>query len=131
MAIRINELLALRSELTRAMFSMVVAGRRNLMFFPAKKAVDECWEVVLIICQGISGHCPPFFHLSPFYCLCVPPFLVPLSVFLARKFRFHESLFLDKNLNQSCFLDKIFNQIDSLILYLIIFILWVGGSGSG
>ncbi len=47
MAIRINELLALRSELTRVMFSMVVAGRRNLMFFfPAKKAVDERWEVV-------------------------------------------------------------------------------------
>jgi hypothetical protein len=38
MAIRINELLALRSELTQVMFSMVVAGRRNLMFFsPPKK----------------------------------------------------------------------------------------------
>jgi hypothetical protein len=38
MAIRVNELLALRGELTRVMFSMVVAGRRNLMFiFPPKK----------------------------------------------------------------------------------------------
>ncbi len=47
MAIRINESLALWSELTRVMFSMVVAGRRNLMFFfSAKKAVDERWEVV-------------------------------------------------------------------------------------
>jgi hypothetical protein len=48
---------------------------------------------------------------------------VPLSEFFARKFHLHESLFLDKNLNQSRFLDKISNQIDSLILYLIIFIL--------
>jgi hypothetical protein len=46
-AIRINESLALRSELTRVMSSMVVAGRRNLMFFSAKKAVDERWEVVM------------------------------------------------------------------------------------
>ncbi len=47
MAIRINELLALRSELSRVMFFMVVAGRRNLMFFfPPKKTVDERWEVV-------------------------------------------------------------------------------------
>jgi hypothetical protein len=28
------------------MLSMVVAGRRNLMFFFAKKAEDERWEVV-------------------------------------------------------------------------------------
>ncbi len=46
MAIRINELLALRSELTRVMFSMVAAGRRNLMAFSRQKAVDERWEVV-------------------------------------------------------------------------------------
>jgi hypothetical protein len=37
MAIRINELLALRSELTQVMLSMVVAGRRNLMFFFSPK----------------------------------------------------------------------------------------------
>ncbi len=78
---------------------------------------------VPIICQGISGRRAPFFHLSPFFCLCVPPFLVPLSIFFTQKFCLHESLFLDKNLNQSRFLDKISNQIDSLILYLIIFIL--------
>ncbi len=48
MAIRINELLALRSELTRVMFSLVVARRRNLMFFfSTKKAIDERWEVVM------------------------------------------------------------------------------------
>jgi hypothetical protein len=58
-----------------------------------------------------------------FFRLCVLPFLVPLSVFFKQKFCLHESLFLDKNLNQSCFLDIISNQIDSLILYLIIFIL--------
>jgi hypothetical protein len=37
MAIRINELLALQSELTRVMLSMVVVGRRNLMIFLQKK----------------------------------------------------------------------------------------------
>jgi hypothetical protein len=38
MAIRIDELLGLRNKLARAMFSMVVAGRRNLVFFfPPKK----------------------------------------------------------------------------------------------
>ncbi len=46
MAIRIDESLALRSKLTRAMFSSVAAGKRNLIFFPAKKAADERWEVV-------------------------------------------------------------------------------------
>jgi hypothetical protein len=47
MAIIINELLALRSELMQVMLSMVMVGRRNLMFFFfAKKAVDERWEVV-------------------------------------------------------------------------------------
>ncbi len=64
-----------------------------------------------------------FQFIAIFFCLCVPPFLVPLSVFFARKFCLHESLFLDKKSNQSRFLDKISNQIDSLILYLIIFIL--------
>jgi hypothetical protein len=64
-----------------------------------------------------------FPSIAIFFCLCVPPFLVPLSIFFARKFYLHESLFLDKNSNQSCFLDKISNQIDSLILYLIIIIL--------
>ena len=53
---------------------------------------------------------------------------MPLSVFFPRKFHLHESLFLNKNLNQSRFLDKISNQIDSLILYLIIFILCDGSS---
>jgi hypothetical protein len=43
---------------------------------------------------------------------------VPLSIFLARKFRLLESLFLNKNSN----------QIDSLILNLIIFILCDGSS---
>jgi hypothetical protein len=38
MAIRINELLSLQSELTRVMLSMVVAGRRNLMFFFRQKS---------------------------------------------------------------------------------------------
>jgi hypothetical protein len=78
-----------------------------------------------------SDYLPRHFWLSPsiypsiaiFFCLCVPPFLVPLSVFFAQKFCLHESLFLDKKLNQSCFLNKISNQIDLLILYLIIFIL--------
>jgi hypothetical protein len=38
MAIRIDESLALRSKLTRAMFSSVAAGKRNLIFFfPPKK----------------------------------------------------------------------------------------------
>jgi hypothetical protein len=38
MAIRIDESLGLRNKLARVMFSMVVAGRRNLMFFfPQKK----------------------------------------------------------------------------------------------
>jgi hypothetical protein len=77
-----------------------------------------------------SDYLPRHFWPSPsifpfiaiFFCLCVPPFLVPLSVFFAQKFCLHESLFLDKKLNQSCFLDKISNQIDSLILYLIVFI---------
>ena len=41
-----------------------------------------------------------------------------LSIFFARKFCLLESLFLDKNSN----------QIDSLILNLIIFILWDGSS---
>jgi hypothetical protein len=54
--------------------------------------------------------------------------LVPLSVFFARKLPLPESLFLDKKLNQSLFLDKNSNQIDSLILYLIIFILCNGSS---
>ncbi len=43
---------------------------------------------------------------------------MPLSVFFARKFRLFECLFLDKNSN----------QIDSLILNLIIFILGDGSS---
>ncbi len=38
MAIRFNELLALRSKLTRAMCSSVVAGRRNLIFFSCQKS---------------------------------------------------------------------------------------------
>jgi hypothetical protein len=46
MAIRINESLALWSELTQVMLSMVVARRRNLIFFSAKKDVDERWEVM-------------------------------------------------------------------------------------
>ncbi len=37
------------------MFSMVVAGKSNLMFFSAKKAVDEGWKVVVppkkILCR--------------------------------------------------------------------------------
>ena len=43
---------------------------------------------------------------------------MPLSVFFARKIRLPESLFLNENSN----------QIDSLILYLIIFILCDGSS---
>jgi hypothetical protein len=54
--------------------------------------------------------------------------LVPLSVFLARKFCLPESLFLDKNSNQSLFLDKNSKQNYSLILNLIIFILCDGSS---
>jgi hypothetical protein len=53
---------------------------------------------------------------------------VPLSIFFARKFCLPESLFLNENLNQSLFLDENSNQIDSLILYLIIFILCNGSS---
>jgi hypothetical protein len=83
---------------------------------------------VPIICQGIPGHHPPFFDLSPFFSLCLPPFLVPLSVFFARKFHLPESLFLNENLNQSLFLDEHSNKIDSIILYLIIFILCEGSS---
>jgi hypothetical protein len=38
MAIRIDELLGLKNKLAQVMFSMVVAGRSNLMFFfPPKK----------------------------------------------------------------------------------------------
>jgi hypothetical protein len=81
-----------------------------------------------IICQGIPGRHPPFFDLSPFFSLCLPAFLVPLSVFFARKFRLPESLFLDENLNQSLFLDENSNQIDSLYLHLIFFILCNGSS---
>jgi hypothetical protein len=45
MAIRIDEsLLGLWSKLTCAMFSSMAAGKRNLMFFSAKKATDERWE---------------------------------------------------------------------------------------
>jgi hypothetical protein len=79
--------------------------------------------LVPIICQCIPGHHPPFFDLSPFFSLCLLPFLVPLSIFFARKFCLPESLFLDKNSNQILFLDENSNQIDSLILNLIIFIL--------
>jgi hypothetical protein len=50
-----------------------------------------------------------------FFSLCLPPFLVSLSVFSARKFCLLESLFLDKN-------------SDSLYLNLIIFILCDGYS---
>jgi hypothetical protein len=53
---------------------------------------------------------------------------VPLSVFFARKFCLPESLFLDKNSNQSLFFNENSNQIDLLILYLIIFILCDGSS---
>jgi hypothetical protein len=35
-----------------------------------------------------------------FFSLCLPPFLVPLSIFFARKFCLLESLFLDKHSNQ-------------------------------
>ncbi len=38
MAFRIDESLALRSKLTRAMFSSVAAGKRNLIFFPRQKS---------------------------------------------------------------------------------------------
>jgi hypothetical protein len=83
MAIKINELLALRSELTRVMFSMVVAGRRNLMFFfSAKKAVDEHWEVVRwlqlylfslfsLLCQNVvCRFCSAWQSFG--YCLFIP-----------------------------------------------------------
>jgi hypothetical protein len=83
---------------------------------------------VPIICQGIPGRHPPFFDLSPFFSLCLPPFLVPLSVFFARQFCLPRSLFLNKISNQSLFLDKNSNQIDLLILNLIIFILCDGSS---
>jgi hypothetical protein len=53
---------------------------------------------------------------------------VPLSKFFVRKFCLPESLFLNKNSNQSLFFDKNSNQIDLLILYLIIFILCNGSS---
>jgi hypothetical protein len=56
------------------------------------------------------------------------PFLVPLSVFFARKFRLPESLFHDENSNQSLFLNENSNQIDLVILDLIIFILCNGSS---
>jgi hypothetical protein len=61
---------------------------------------------------------PYFLIYRYFFSLCLPPFLVSLSVFCARKYRLLESLFLDKNSN----------QIDSLILNLIIFILCDGSS---
>ncbi len=69
-----------------------------------------------IICQGIPGRHPPFLIYRNFFSLCLPPFLVPLSIFFARKICLPESLFLDKKSNQSLFLDKNSNQIDSLIL---------------
>jgi hypothetical protein len=55
MAIRIDESLGLRNKLTRAMFCSVVAGKKNLMFFPARKAVDERWEVVALLRGWASG----------------------------------------------------------------------------
>ncbi len=83
---------------------------------------------VLIICQGIPGRHPPFFDLWPFFSLCLPAFSVPLSILFARKFCLLESLFLDENLNQRLFLDEYSNQIDSLYLHLIFFILCDGSS---
>jgi hypothetical protein len=57
------------------------------------------WEVVVLItiCQGIPDHHPPFFDLSSFFSLCLPPFMVPLSIFFASNICLPESLFLDKN----------------------------------
>jgi hypothetical protein len=75
-------------------------------------------HLVLIICQCIPGQHLPFFDLSPFFSICLLPFLVSLSVFCARKFCLLESLFLNKNSN----------QIDLLYLNLIIFILCNGSS---
>jgi hypothetical protein len=34
------------NKLTRVMFSSVVAGKKNEVFFPARKAQDVRWEVV-------------------------------------------------------------------------------------
>ncbi len=64
---------------------------------------------------AVTPHCSIHRH---FFSLCLPPFLVPLSVLFARKFCLLESLFLDKKSN----------QIDLLILNLIIFILCNGSS---
>jgi hypothetical protein len=61
---------------------------------------------------------PHFLIYRHFFPLCLPLFLVSLSVFCARKFCLLESLFLDKNSN----------HIDLLYLNLIIFISCNGSS---
>ncbi len=71
-----------------------------------------------IFAKAFLAVTPYFLIYRYFFSLSLPPFLVSLSVFCARKFHLLESFFLDKNSN----------QIDSLILNLIIFMLCNGSS---
>ncbi len=70
---------------------------------------------------------PIFQSIAIFFSLSPAIFGAPFRIF-CEKVCLPESLFLDKNLNQSLFLNENSNQIDSLILYLIIFILCDGSS---
>jgi hypothetical protein len=81
-----------------------------------------------LFANALLAVAPHFLINRHFFSLCLPPFLVPLSIFFVRKFCLPESIFLDKNSNQSLFLDENSNQIDSIILNLIIFILCNGSS---
>ncbi len=83
---------------------------------------------VPIIFQGIPGHHPPFFNLSPFFLSVSRHFWCPFPYFLQESFVCLIVSFSTKNSNQSFFLDKNSNQIGSIILNLIIFILCDGSS---
>jgi hypothetical protein len=52
--IRVISLLGKQNELMREVFWWLVAGREHFIFFFAKKARNECWEVVPGI-LGIAG----------------------------------------------------------------------------
>jgi hypothetical protein len=44
--IGVISLLVKQNKLTREVFCWLAVGREHSMFFPAKKAQNECWEVV-------------------------------------------------------------------------------------
>jgi hypothetical protein len=61
-AIRIDESLALRSKLTRAMFSSVAAGKRNLIFFSRQKS--RRWALGGGAKEGVFHFGPLFLQMS-------------------------------------------------------------------